>query len=481
MNRLKKSSQIFRDLRYCLCISLLLITFQIGAAQDLKFDSGEWEDILWKAHLQNKAVLLYVHADWCEISSKMENTTFKDEALVTYLNKHFVSVKVTEEDDQISEIKRKYPILAFPSTLLIDHSGGLIYSDLGFIDANSLLDLCSRVNSFYSNKELREELEKFDDNRYDKSYLDKVIQKEGDDIYLEKTRVIDYYYNVFLANERADYYDYFKENIAFASPKVSNFVLDQYQRPSGFLISTEERQAHAAFVSLIEEKIRYFYKEAQDKNDYELLQLVGEISKKLARKRDRFNSIYIRDAVEEYDFQLLNYFRENKIMREYALQAIDVIDKYVLIKSPVQTKEADIEREEYPTNEEIDYCFKKPVEIDETNRSLDSLSRVKEKYKYSYKAAKTIDSVSKQFLIFYEDEGALNKAAYWSSMSYRYFNIAEFYLTHARVLLKQSKEEDALAKAKEGLALGSPDENVENAIRLFIYSIEGPPEEAVEN
>ena len=411
----------------------------------------------------------------------MTKESLGDQELTEYLNRNFVNTSLDSRETTIQELNPEYNLLGVPSCYFINAEGKIILAETGYRSADELIELASSVKSFYSNKALRDLLANFDENRYEKEYLEELIELSEGTFFPDQHRLFDYYYNALLPADREANYELFKTNLKHASPKVAALIIEQYQRPTGFLISNEERQAHSDFVNAMEKKIQLFYTEAHNKNDLSLLDLTGEISKKLARKRDRFNSLFVKKAVEEYDHHLLRFFLENDLRRDYALQAIDVIDKYVLIKSPTQMRDADIEREEFPEKSELDYCPDEPIIIQETNRGQDSLLNLQRKFAMTFQAAEKMDKICQKFLEFFEDEGARNKAAYWSSMSYRYFNMAEFYLTHARILLAQEKEEDALAKAKEGLELGSPNPEVENALRLFIYTIEGEPEETTEN
>lgn len=91
---------------------------------------------LAEARRQNKPVYLHFSAKWCGYCRKMEKITFQKEKIISYLNDHFISIKVNTEDQQ--KIARKYHVTALPDNRFLNKNGGPAYRVPGFIDSLAL-------------------------------------------------------------------------------------------------------------------------------------------------------------------------------------------------------------------------------------------------------------------------------------------------------------------------------------------------------
>jgi len=77
---------------------------------------------------------------WCRV---MDKETFKDEKVASYLNEHFISIKLNAAQTTGSleyggktytpaQLARKFKVRAYPSIAYLDEKGGLIFVDVGF-------------------------------------------------------------------------------------------------------------------------------------------------------------------------------------------------------------------------------------------------------------------------------------------------------------------------------------------------------------
>lgn len=66
-------------------------------ADELSIKWYTWEEAYELSKTSPKKVFIDVYTDWCGWCKKMDNTTFKDAAIVEYLNEHFYPVKFNAE------------------------------------------------------------------------------------------------------------------------------------------------------------------------------------------------------------------------------------------------------------------------------------------------------------------------------------------------------------------------------------------------
>lgn len=111
-----------------------------------------WEEAMELAKEENRKILLDVYTDWCKWCKHMENTTFRQPEIVTYINENFFPVKLNAEQREELEYRDKvykyvkngqmgYHELAaellrgrlsFPALVFLDEEMNVIQSFVGY-------------------------------------------------------------------------------------------------------------------------------------------------------------------------------------------------------------------------------------------------------------------------------------------------------------------------------------------------------------
>lgn len=106
-----------------------------------------WRTDLSKAHEESlktkKPMLVVFDAEWCTFCQKMDQTTFSDGGIVTYVNNTFVPVQLSLEDHyrtaEILEVDR------VPATVALTPNADLIGRVVGYVNADTYRESLSKI------------------------------------------------------------------------------------------------------------------------------------------------------------------------------------------------------------------------------------------------------------------------------------------------------------------------------------------------
>lgn len=97
MGRLSKGASANRKpLRILLLIAALFAGIS-GFAQNASINWLSWNEMVEKMKTDPRPVFIDTYTDWCGWCKRMDQTTFKDSAIVEYMNKHYYAVKLDAE------------------------------------------------------------------------------------------------------------------------------------------------------------------------------------------------------------------------------------------------------------------------------------------------------------------------------------------------------------------------------------------------
>jgi len=108
-------------------VLLLLFISNMSFAQQSPFSDGGFENAIQSSKKDKKPVLLFLYATWCSHCNKMKKEVFTTAEVSNFIAKNFVAVAVDAEKSEGIELKKKYPINAFPAFYFIDSDGQILY------------------------------------------------------------------------------------------------------------------------------------------------------------------------------------------------------------------------------------------------------------------------------------------------------------------------------------------------------------------
>lgn len=109
---------------YILLMSLSLFS------QNINYSSS-YNQALKDSKQENKLLYVLITSSTCKWCRKFENTTLKDKAIQNRLNKEFITVHLSSDNDKIDKKFKTSPV---PRHYFTDKNGKILYSALGYRD-----------------------------------------------------------------------------------------------------------------------------------------------------------------------------------------------------------------------------------------------------------------------------------------------------------------------------------------------------------
>lgn len=134
----------------CLCFILLMLLF-IGATANTvacaadKINWLSYKDAQQDTSNEAKKLFVYFSSRSCGYCRMLENKTFTDEAVISYLNTNFRPVWVMTDKER--KLAQRFSITGVPDLRFLTHEGNAIARWPGYIEAKDLINLLKFVST----------------------------------------------------------------------------------------------------------------------------------------------------------------------------------------------------------------------------------------------------------------------------------------------------------------------------------------------
>jgi len=115
-------------------LSIMLYTTAYANQPDWQYWS---ENTVSKAKQDDRLILIDLTAKWCMYCKKMEQTTYKDDAVLKELQKNYIAIKADEEE--FPELAKRFAKVGRPGTIILDSNGNQILAKSGYLKPQWML------------------------------------------------------------------------------------------------------------------------------------------------------------------------------------------------------------------------------------------------------------------------------------------------------------------------------------------------------
>ena len=129
-----------------LLIIIILVFTSPGtgqAATSLKWHS--YDEGMALGNSQGKKVFIHFWSEWCRYCHEMERKTFRNPAVVAFLNENFISVKVDTDREQ--KVSAMFRIKGLPDNWFFSEQGEPIGHRPGYIPPDTFIKILKNLNN----------------------------------------------------------------------------------------------------------------------------------------------------------------------------------------------------------------------------------------------------------------------------------------------------------------------------------------------
>ena len=124
--------------------AILLLAASLFAAPASEIAWRDWSDEAFAtARREHRLVLLDLGAVWCHWCHVMDETTYRDPAVVALLTKRFVAIRV--DQDSRPDLSNRYEDYGWPATIIFDASGRELVKFAGYVPPARMASLLDAV------------------------------------------------------------------------------------------------------------------------------------------------------------------------------------------------------------------------------------------------------------------------------------------------------------------------------------------------
>ncbi len=131
-----------KALPYICLFAFILLSFNGKSLAHPKwshFDAG----IFARAKKENKLVLLHLRANWCHWCHVMEEKTYTQPKVISYLEKNYIACM--EDHDERQDLTSLYSEYGWPATIIFDANGNELLKEPGYIPDDEFLATLARL------------------------------------------------------------------------------------------------------------------------------------------------------------------------------------------------------------------------------------------------------------------------------------------------------------------------------------------------
>ncbi len=306
---------------FLLLIAPFLNSISIQAQNShIAFEQGTMQQALAKADSSKRLVFVDCYTVWCVPCKGMDKFVFTNDTVAVFFNSHFINVKMDMEKGEGPALAVKYKVGAFPTYLLLDGGGNVVYKFVGGMSADTFL-LKTKEGMNPQNRVARMNSEYAKGNR-SKSFLREYVKLKIEMMEIESGKKIAAdYFKLLTPKERAKPENWY----LFGENRYSLYLSNIYSSNFNYLADhwkdfvkengkeTVEQKLAKSYRQIAEYCLRgwYFKQQSYNKQDFERYRKQLEKTE-LADKKQLISLMNIAQAAGEKDtVAIVNMLADN--------------------------------------------------------------------------------------------------------------------------------------------------------------------------
>lgn len=120
---------------------MFVVASQAQNSEGVNWEKGTLKEALNKAKEEGKnLVFLDCYTDWCGPCRYMSTKVFTTKIAGDYFNANFVNIKINMEKGEGVDVAKEYKIRAYPTFLILDVNGKVLYKQEGGDEAEAFVN-----------------------------------------------------------------------------------------------------------------------------------------------------------------------------------------------------------------------------------------------------------------------------------------------------------------------------------------------------
>ena len=130
-----------------LVVIILIFFFSINAqTEEIKFETGNFKEVLQKAKQENKLLMIDFYTDWCGWCKKLDLEVYSEKNVAEFANLNQINWKIDAEKGEGPVVTKKYDVTAFPTIVFVDGDGVEIDRITGYLPSKEFLETMIEFN-----------------------------------------------------------------------------------------------------------------------------------------------------------------------------------------------------------------------------------------------------------------------------------------------------------------------------------------------
>lgn len=98
-----------------------------------------------RSQVEKKKQLLFFDAEWCRYCVQMEQETFRNSAIIAFVNRNFIPIRVNLDTEQ--KIAQQYQVRGVPNVWFLGENGDRIGNLPGYVAPDEMMDILRYIGS----------------------------------------------------------------------------------------------------------------------------------------------------------------------------------------------------------------------------------------------------------------------------------------------------------------------------------------------